>query len=163
MPGESALCDGPQAYFQDAWRAPLRKEELGVTDIFQAVLGRRPWWMTAVLIARNGVVRLFGLETASVREMSAPPVLANYRVGDKIGPWPIYGLTETELVAGRDNGHLDFRVSVLKRTTSAPDVVISTVCHVHNRAGKAYLWVIKPFHRFGVRALLRNAVRDGRL
>jgi hypothetical protein len=33
----------------------------------------------------------------------------------------------------------------------------------HNRFGKAYLRIILPFHRFGVRMLLLNAVKAGRL
>ena len=163
IPSQSALASGPAAYFQDAWRAPLSKDALGVVDIFQAVLGHRLLWMKLLLVTRNWAVKPFGLKTAMAREIFDPPVLQSYSVGDKIGSWPIYLLNETELVAGRDNSHLDFRVSVMKVLSPLPAVVISTVCHVHNPGGRAYLRVIKPFHRFGVRAMLRNAVRDGRL
>jgi hypothetical protein len=85
-------------------------------------------------------------------------------VGDKIGVWPIFALTETELVAGRDNKHLDFRVSVLKETDGGTaSVVVSTLCTVHNAFGKLYLFVIIPFHKWGVRRLMRRAIMAGRL
>jgi hypothetical protein len=42
-------------------------------------------------------------------------------------------------------------------------VVVSTVCTVHNLFGKIYLFVIVPFHRSGVRSLMRNAVVAKRL
>jgi bifunctional pyridoxal-dependent enzyme with beta-cystathionase and maltose regulon repressor activities len=60
--------------------------------------------------------------------------------GEKIGPWPIVHLSENELVAGRNNKHLDFRLSVLKETSGAiPTAVVSTICTPHNAFGKVYL------------------------
>jgi hypothetical protein len=35
--------------------------------------------------------------------------------------------------------------------------------HVHNLFGKIYLFFVVPFHRYGVKTLLRNAVAAGRL
>jgi hypothetical protein len=42
-------------------------------------------------------------------------------------------------------------------------VVLSTAVSPHNFFSKAYLFVILPFHRAGVRMLLSNAVKAGRL
>jgi hypothetical protein len=85
-------------------------------------------------------------------------------VGDKIGPWPIFFIGDNEIVAGRNNKHLDFRLSVLRLTDGdAESVVVSTVCSVHNLAGKIYLFFIVPFHRTGVQSLLANAVVAKRL
>jgi hypothetical protein len=42
-------------------------------------------------------------------------------------------------------------------------VVVSTICSVHNRAGKLYLFFIIPFHRYGVRKLMANALAARRL
>ena len=38
------------------------------------------------------------------------------------------------------------------------DVVVSTICSVHNLFGKVYLFLIVPFHRAGVQSLLSRAV-----
>jgi hypothetical protein len=57
-------------------------------------------------------------------------------------------LSEDEVIAGRNNKHLDFRVSVLKlRDGDGSSVVVSTVCRVHNLAGKLYLSFVVPFYR----------------
>jgi hypothetical protein len=45
----------------------------------------------------------------------------------------------------------------------AESVVVSTICSVHNLAGKIYLFFIVPFHRTGVRSLLSHAVAAKRL
>jgi uncharacterized protein DUF2867 len=61
--------------------------------------------------------------------------------GEKIGVWPIFSLSEQEVVAGRNNRHMDFRVSVLKLPDNdGPSVVVSTICTVRNLSGKLYLF-----------------------
>lgn len=166
VPASSALdrelvghCD-----FRDSWRVPLSQSELGMAEIFFAVFGHTPLWMKAMLILRNALAKLAGLEAPTVNEIMKPEARAVYRVGDKIGPWPVFFVGENEIIAGRDNRHMDFRLSVLKRRDGdAVEVVVSTICSIHNLFGKAYLFLIVPFHRAGVQALLRRAVRAGRL
>jgi hypothetical protein len=93
-----------------------------------------------------------------------PEIRDTYNIGDKIGPWPVFFIGENEIVAGRNNKHLDFRLSVLKASDGdAMNVVVSTVCAVHNVFGKIYLFFIVPFHRKGVRSLMSNAVAARRL
>jgi len=80
------------------------------------------------------------------------------------GPWPIFFLGPDELVAGRDNQHMDFRLSIMKvRDGNGPSVVLSTLCMVHNRFGRYYLSSITPFHKFCLRILMASAVAADRL
>ena len=152
------------AYFHDSYRVPLARRGLTIVDIFFALFGHTPRWMKALLITRNAIARCFGLEAPTVAEILKPAVRASYGVGDKIGPWPIFFIADNELVAGRNNKHLDFRLSVLRvKNGDAESVVVSTICSVHNLAGKVYLFFIVPFHRTGVRSLLANAVVAKRL
>ena len=152
------------AYFHDSYRAPLARPGLGIVDIFFALFGHTPIWMKILLIARNAAARACGLEAPSVGEIMKPTVRSEYRVGEKIGPWPIFFIGDNEIVAGRNNKHMDFRLSVLKAMDGdATSVVVSTICTVHNVFGKIYLFFIVPFHRKGVRSLMSNAVVAKRL
>ncbi len=152
------------ADFHDSWRAPLTHPDVTMVELFFALFGHTPLWMKLMLITRNAAARRFGLEAPSIAEIMKPEVRSSYRVGDKLGPWPIFFMADNEIVAGRDNKHLDFRLSVLKvRNGGAADVVVSTVCTVHNAFGKAYLFCIVPFHRHGVRSLMSRAVAARRL
>ncbi|HEX7789743.1 MAG TPA: DUF2867 domain-containing protein [Afipia sp.] len=152
------------AYFRDSYGAPLIHTGAGIVDIFFAIFGHHPFWMKAVLIIRNRIASWCGLDAPAASEIVNPDVKSSYRVGDKIGVWPIFALTESEIVAGRNNKHLDFRLSVLKAMDNgAASVVVSTLCTVHNRAGKLYLFFIVPFHKWGVQRLISNAVAAGRL
>jgi uncharacterized protein DUF2867 len=153
-----------RSYFRDSYRASLTIAELGIVDVFFAVFGHKPLAIKLLLIARNAVAGMFGLEVPDIAEIMKPEVRQLYRVGDKIGPWPIFYIGDNEIVAGRNNKHIDFRLSVLKaKDSGASNVVVSTVCTVHNLFGKIYLFFVVPFHRKGVQLLMSNAVAAKRL
>lgn len=151
-------------YFSDAYRVSLTHPDHSVIDIFFAVFGHHPAWLKAILLMRNRVGAWFGLHAASTEDLLNPRRAKAYRVGQTIGPWPVFFVGENELVAGRDNTHLDFRLSVLKEGSGASAcAVVSTVCRPHNRSGRVYISAIAPFHKWGVQWLLRRAARAGRL
>jgi hypothetical protein len=152
------------AYFRDSYRVPLNRRELGIVDIFFAIFAHHPMWMKRLLIARNKVASLAGLDTPSASEILHVEIKDRYAVGEKIGVWQIFWLSEDEVVAGRNNKHMDFRLSVLKVPEGdRTSVVVSTICSVHNISGKLYLFFIIPFHRYGVRKLMTNALAARRL
>jgi hypothetical protein len=152
------------AYFRDSYRAPLSRSNAGVVDIFHAIFGHHPAWLKVLLIVRHRIASLCGLDVPSASEVIEFEIKDRYAVGDKIGVWPIFWLSDTELVAGRDNKHLDFRLSVLKITDGeTASVVVSTLCTVHNTFGRLYLFFIVPFHKWGVPRLISRAVAAGRL
>jgi hypothetical protein len=166
VPSSSMLCreliEG--AYFRDSYRAPLNHRELGIVDIFYGIFAHHPLWMKLLLIARNKVASLAGLDAPTTSEILHAEIKDNHAVGEKIGVWPIFSLSENEVVAGRNNKHMDFRLSVLKVADGdRASVVVSTICTVHNLSGKLYLFFVVPFHRYGVRKLMTNALAARRL
>jgi Protein of unknown function (DUF2867) len=152
------------AYFTDSYSAPLARSHASLPALFFALFGHHPAWVKYVLITRNRLASLCGLEVPTASEIMNAEIKDNYNVGDKIGPWPIFSLSENELIAGRDNSHLDFRLSILRTIENGGQrVIISTICSVHNVFGKVYLFFIVPFHKWGVRRLIAAAIKSGRL
>lgn len=70
---------------------------------------------------------------------------------DKIGPFPVELETEDEIIAGFDDKHLNFRVSVMR---DAGQIMLATWVQPHNLGGRLYLAAIMPFHI----AIARNAI-----
>lgn len=166
IPTASKLADvfAPTGWFQDAHCAPLTTWHARMPELFFAIFGHHASWMKAALIVRNRLAARWGLDVPRDDEILAPVIKASYAVGDRIGPWPIFAIFDDEIIAGRDNRHLNFRVSVLRQHCEGGDTVtVSTICRPHNVAGKVYLTAIAPFHVFGMRWLLANAVKHGRI
>ena len=148
-----------------SYRASLNRSDLDVTDIFLAIFAHQPLWMKLLLMVRNKAASLAGLDAPTASEIILHvDIKDRYVIGEKIGVWPIFSLSENEVVAGRNNKHLDFRVSVLKLPDGdRSSMVVSTVCTVHNLSGRLYLFFVVPFHRYGVRKLMANALAARRL
>jgi hypothetical protein len=152
------------AYYWDSFEAPLQRDSLGMPEIYLALFAHHPRWARRLLILRGRIVTLLGLKASTASDFDAIEIKSAYAVGEKIARFTLFGQDDNEIVAGGDDKHLDFRVSVLKAgEPGSSRVVLSTAVRPHNFFGKAYLFVILPFHRMGVRMLVSNAVKAGRL
>ncbi|MEM8645704.1 MAG: DUF2867 domain-containing protein [Pseudomonadota bacterium] len=99
-----------------------------------------PEWAHFLLTIRRVVTAPFGLSN------DGPPA------DDKLGPFPVESETDHELIAGFDDRHLDFRISVLSQNGH---VHLATWVHTHNLGGRLYLNAIMPFHIM----IARNALK----
>jgi len=104
-----------------------------------------PGWAQLLLRLRRLVTAPFGLSNDG-------PVAS-----DKLGIFPVETDTGDEVVAGFNDKHLNFRVSVLARDGF---VHCATWVHPHNIGGRIYLATILPFHILIVRDSLRRVVKS---
>ena len=154
------------ANFSDAYSAADPQPNASALQTWLAVVARTPRWTQRLMAVRNRLVRLVGLKDLGHLHHAHP--LANggdprdarsYRVGDRVGIFLIRHLCDTEVVLGQDDRHLDVQVALTKHpaTANAPaTVAVSTVVHIHNALGHAYMAVVIPFHRRIVRAMMRR-------
>jgi len=128
--------------------------------LWRFLISQQPSWIGWLTNVRDAIVACFGLKTA--KHLAT---LANEATADRIGIFKVYGKSETEIILGEDDKHLDFRLSVLRSPGLSPtlggQLTVSTVVHCHNLLGRAYISVIAPFHRLVVKASLRRAARVG--
>ena len=107
-----------------------------------------PGWARGLLVLRRIVTAPFGLDN------DGPDV------PDKVGPFPVESETETELVAGFNDKHLDFRVSVM---SVDGQVSLATWVSPHNVGGRLYLAAIMPFHIAIAKNALQRVATDTRI
>jgi hypothetical protein len=152
------------AYYSESYEVPLRRSDLKIHEVYLAILGHLPWWGRALIVVRNHIVSPFGLHAEAIADVWKPQINDHYSPGDKILRFNLYSLDDNEIVTGRDDKHLDFRVSVMAATENgAHNVVVSTLIFTHNLFGKIYLLFVLPFHRLGMRHLLSQAITHGRI
>lgn len=90
-----------------------------------------PGWVAPLLFIRRLVTAPFGLSHDGPE------------ASDKLGPFPVVSETDDEVIAGFNDKHLDFRISVMRFEGK---ILLSTWVHTHNIGGKIYLRAIMPFH-----------------
>jgi len=162
IPSQSAVATAFKSVnLADAFSIQLPSDASTNPDVLARFLfSVQPSWIGALTNVRDAIVAGFGLKTAKhLATLSSDPA------AKRISIFRVFSTSETEVVLGENDKHLDFRVSVLC-TPDSPSgtgnqLTLSTVVHCHNRLGKTYLSIIAPFHRQVVKASLRRAAEVG--
>lgn len=158
------------AQFFDAYTVADPQPGRSALQTWLDVVARTPRWTQDLMAVRNRLVRLVGLKDVGqlndVHPLASglsPRQAGSYRVGDRVGIFLIRHLSDTEVVLGQDDRHLDVQVSLTtQRPADGPAMlVVSTVVHIHNTLGRVYMAAITPFHRRIVRAMLQPLADAG--
>lgn len=119
-----------------------------------------PRWFEALLSLRNRIAARVSLKTSANGRESAQNDRPRWEIGERIGIFRVFQIHPDELVLGEDDRHLDFRVSLLlERDETDPSrkiYTVSTAVVFHNRLGRWYFAVVKPFHRRIVPVMIRR-------
>jgi hypothetical protein len=156
-PGASIAHLYPGSNLADAYAVGLpsaRARQVDMESLARVLLGSQPAWVQKLMVVRDAIVARFGIKTS--RQMTAKP-------GKRIGIFRIYAVTDDEIIVGEDDSHLDFRLSMLRNRDTGlhGSVTMSSVVHCHNWVGRAYILLIRPFHKLIVRRTLARAVKVG--
>lgn len=146
-----AQYDFDPVHYADAFRIALAKDcTMGMAELAHHLFGRKasfPIYVGWLLYLRDFLVKPFDIKTTSqVNESKSQ--------GDRDTFFELLQELENEVILGEDDGHLDFRVSLLKThelskhgDQDRPYLTVTTFVRIHNPVGRIYFAVIKPFHR----------------
>lgn len=156
--------DHSKFYYWDSFEAPLSRTELSMHALHLGIFSHPPGWLKWLLIIRSKTVSLFGIKGPTTSQINNVEIKEKYILGEKIGLFTLYSQDAKEIITGGNDKHLDFRVSVLKvHEGGVNKLILTTVVSPHNLFGKAYLFLIVPFHKLGVKTLMSNAVAANRM
>jgi Protein of unknown function (DUF2867) len=136
------------AQFADAFRVVVPEAGLDARRAAERIFSRSPRWVEMLLDLRHRIVAPFGLKTSAAHEAKAAGM---------VGIFPVLSETPGQLVAGFDDHHLDFRIVVdVAPVDGGQDqqVTATTLVLTHNWRGRAYLFIILPFHRLIAKSML---------
>ena len=159
-PGTAIHATLSGADFFDAYEVADRHPARSPLQSWLDVAARTPAWTRALMFVRNKAVRLVGLKDLGQLDDGHPPASGrslrdarSYRVGDRAGIFRVHALSDSEVVLGDSDRHLDVQVSLMRLpgpegTPSATfTAAMSTVVHVHNALGRIYMLGVAPAHR----------------
>ena len=153
----------PGAYFADCYQMTNPRPDAPALQVWLDLVRQTPGWVNALMGLRNRIVARLGLKDLGRlggRPQDLKAQASQYQVGDRVGIFVIRQLSPHEVVMGQDDRHLEVQVSLAKQLQGGQAVLcLSTVVHVHNRLGRAYMAVVEPFHRIIARSMLARAAR----
>ncbi|MEX3950807.1 DUF2867 domain-containing protein [Paraburkholderia sp. EG287B] len=136
--------------FADGYSGQADRTYVDAEQAARAVFADPPHMVRCLMALRNGIVAPFGLRAS---------VDFSDRGLGKIDVFPIISSTGTEVVVGGNDKHLDFRIWIsIQPSPKGSEVTISTLVKINNLLGRAYLFVIMPFHKLLSRSMLQRAV-----
>jgi hypothetical protein len=151
-------------YYWDSFEACLSRTELSMPEIYLGIFAHAPRYFKRLLLLRAKIVRVLGLTGHTAAQLYNIEIKKKYEVGEKIALFTLFSQSENEIIAGGNDKHMDFRVSVLRVTGADKNkVVLTTVVNTHNLLGRVYMSLIAPLHRFGVKTIMSNAVAAKRI
>jgi len=162
VPVESAVSRVyASADLADAFRVTLPADASHDPEqLARFMFSTQPGWVNALMWVRDAIVGPLRLKTGA--QLVA---LGAHEGSTRVGLFKVYSKDASEIVLGEDDAHLDFRVAV--RCSSDPDMreerylTVATVVRCHNALGRAYIFLIAPFHRIVVRSTLGRAMHLG--
>ena len=142
------------ASFFDAYEVENAQTERSALAIWLDTVKKTPHWINQMMVLRNAVVARFGLKhDGDLSSFDFTKRSQDYRVGDRVGIFTVYEISDNEVVMGETDKHLNVCLSLYKKDQGSR-VVVSTVVHVKNWLGHAYMFFVKPMHRIIAPAVL---------
>lgn len=135
----------PDADWADAYQVDAARPFENAREAGEAIISSFPKWTYPMLVLRQIVVLPFGLKGAGSQAKT-----------ERLGIFPIVSQTDTQVVGGFNDKHLDFRIVVDLAGQTQQTVTLTTVIRRHNWLGRRYLQMVLPFHRAIIRSALKK-------
>lgn len=142
-----------QVDFNDTFSVTNHKNNLH--EITQLIFNNPSQWISWLFNLRNKLVKIVGLKTEIPHDYNT-----HFSVGGYIGFFKIYSISDTQLVLGADDPHLNFRAIILNTNEIAYNVKVVTLVQYNNSIGEFYMHLIKPFHVVVVKGMVKNAYKE---
>ncbi len=127
---------------------PDRFQEITPNMLGRLFFSYEPWFLSVLMKIRHYLALITGLDTFSDMEKERKKIeTTQFEIGENIGLFDVMDKTNDELVLGKDDWHLNFRVHLQKQVEDR-SVHLITVVKYNTRFGKVYFFIIRPFHMF---------------
>ena len=134
----------PVDYIDSFSKVMVTGQALTPEDFRNLAFSRFPKWIGWLMNFRNAIVKPLGLDTAT-------------RFTDMVLDKNLH-----EEILGMPDKHLDFHVSMLcgEYHEGKQELRITTVVKYNNWLGRAYFFIIRPFHGIIVKSILKHVAWD---
>lgn len=160
IPKESLFHNLPiQEDYYDAYMGSfLSRNPISLNDCVKGIFFHYPKWIDLLLELRDILVKPFHLKTGEAEDLHAPDQI-DLKKGSTLTAFTILERTDSEIILEMTDRHLDAWISVLLfQVHNRYEVTLTTKVRYHNALGRIYFFIIRPFHRVIVCAMLRHLI-----
>ena len=143
--------------FLDCYTVEIKRPDVPLDQIAQAVFLSFPGWIKLLLGLRNCLVSPFKLKTTDELPVDDRP-RERLEAGQSLNFFPVRSVNPDEIILGEDDRHLDFKIAI--RRDAGNRISLATWVHCHNLLGRSYLRLIHSFHVVIVRSQLAKMARQ---
>lgn len=155
--------DSPHYDYVDSYEYIFKDSEskVDIHEIVTVFTKPGPKWFEKLFALRDRIASVLKLKTLADTISEDGAGTYKWEVGKQAGIFKVFCKSENEIILGEDDSHLNFRVSLFlepdKEKKIEKKVTVTTVVKYNNRVGKAYFFVVKPFHKAIVPYLLKRS------
>lgn len=150
------------ADFHDSYKLlSSGKKKINPLEVYFLMVKRVPKWINFLLSLRNKIARLLGLKDVGNLGKTKKFLGQGGKnlVGHKLDFFIIATYSQNEMILILNDKHLDIKVSIfINESFEEKTIIFSTLVKFNNFCGKAYMFIITPFHKVIVKRLMRNIV-----
>ncbi len=139
--------------FSDTFSTTNHVDDLQKTT--NLIFGTMPSWVVFLFKIRNKIGRVLGLKTGVLNNKSRAIKERAFS-----GFFKAYKVDALEIILGADDHHLNFRILINNTKSEAYNIKVTTLVQYHNRKGKVYMGLIKPFHKLVVKQMAKQAFKE---
>ncbi|MGO2512765.1 DUF2867 domain-containing protein [Marinomonas sp. BSi20584] len=144
------------AYFMDCFVGYVVNKNQTAMEIWLSMAKEAPEWFNFLMSLRNRIVSCLGLkDLGALGDIISSKQADDYLEGDRVGIFSVFMNEANEVILEDNDKHLNVRLSLyIESEDDVQKVSITTVVHVNNRLGKAYMLFVGPVHKLIVPAIL---------
>ena len=162
LPKESLIFqDLPKIDYQDAYAIRTSaKYAVPPEYLVKLFFNSIPFWAKILLGIREVLAKLIGLKTA--HGIDVKQQIEEYRgePGQSIALFHTLRRSDTEILTGENDSHLDFRLSFIGyRQQETFEIILATTVQMNSWIGRLYFLPVKPIHQVLVKSLLKRMTK----
>ena len=119
-----------------------------------------PSWGMVLMSIRERIAFWIGLKTAKGLDIEKQMQAFTGEPGQSLALFHVKDRTDSEILTGENDKHLDFSLSVIGRYVNEEfEMILATTVIFNNWLGRLYFLPVKPIHRLLVPAMLKRMAR----
>lgn len=127
-----------------------------IQEITRKIFEYSPLWIKSLFLVRRLLIKIVGIKSLEIEDNTN----SDFSVGSRIGNFKIYSIDKNEIILGRNDSHLSFRVISNHSYLNQYNIKVDTLVSYNSTKGRIYMFFIRDLHKMISKRMLKQAYRN---